>query len=131
MISIDTISNLFSSIVNGSKSKKYKIIQPKSKKIILILDALVKEGFIKGYTFFKNNPNSISIYLKYYENEPVITKIKRISKQGKQVFIKNKYLYSIKDMNSITYLLSTSKGIMTASQAKRYNIGGEFLCEIK
>lgn len=47
------------------------------------------------------------------------------------LFIKNKYLYSIKDMNSITYLLSTSKGIMTASQAKRYNIGGEFLCEIK
>ena len=128
MIITDILSNFFSNIKNGYLSKKYIIKQQKSKQIINILNLLIKEGLIKSYKFCNKNNNFVYIYLKYKNNKPIITNIKKISKPGKRVYIKNKELF-IKN-NKGFYILSTSKGILTNLQAKQYNCGGELICLI-
>lgn len=125
MIITDTLSNLFSKIKNGFLSKKTKITQQKSKQSIDILNILVHEGFIKSYKI--NSKNQIEIFLKYKNNKSVIHEIKRMSKPGKRLYLKNKDLY-IKKKGF--YILSTSLGILTDLEAKKLNIGGEFICKI-
>ena len=91
MIITDTLSNLFSKIKNGYLSKKSKITQQNSKQCINILNILVREGFIKSYKI--NSNNQLDIYLKYKKNKAIITEIKRLSKPGKRLYVKNKDLY--------------------------------------
>ncbi len=125
MIITDTLSNLFSKIKNGFLSKKTKIIQQNSKQSINVLNILVNEGFIKSYKI--NSKNQIEVFLKYKNNKSVINEIKRISKPGKRLYLKNKDLY-IKKQGF--YILSTSLGILTDLEAKKLNVGGEFICKI-
>lgn len=125
MIITDTLSNLFSKIRNGYLANKSKITQQKSKQCINILNILVKEGFIKSYKI--NSKNQLDIYLKYKNNKSVLTEIKRLSKPGKRLYIKNKDLYKKKRG---FYIISTSIGILTDLQAKKLNVGGELICKI-
>lgn len=125
MIITDTFSNLFSSIKNGCLANKSKITQLNSKQNQLFLNILIREGFIKSYKI--KEYNKIDIFLKYKKNISVITDIKRISKPSKRFYLKNKDLY--KKKRGI-YIISTSKGFLTDFQAKKFNIGGEFICKI-
>ena len=125
MVITDTLSNLFSTIKNGYLAKKSNIKQQKSKQNIDILNILVKEGFIKSYKI--NSKNQLNIYLKYKKNEAVIKNIKRLSKPGKRLYITNRNLYKKKIG---LYLISTSLGILTDLQAKKFNVGGELICKI-
>ena len=93
MIITDTLSNLFSKIKNGYLVKKTKIIQQNTKQSKNILNILIREGLIKSYKI--NSKNQLEIYLKYKKNIPVITEIKRLSKPGKRIYIKNKDLFII------------------------------------
>jgi small subunit ribosomal protein S8 len=125
MIITDTLSNLFSAIKNGFLSKKTKIIQQNSKQSTNVLNILLNEGFIKSYKI--NSKNQIEIFLKYKNNKSVINEIKRISKPGKRLYLKNRDLY-IKKQGF--YIISTSLGILTDLEAKKLNVGGEFICKI-
>ena len=125
MVITDTLSNLFSTIKNGSLAKKPKITQKNSKQSINILNIMVREGFIKSYKITLNN--QIDIFLKYKNNKPVINEIIRLSKPGKRLYIKNKDLY-IKKKGF--YIISTSIGILTDLDAKKLNTGGELICKI-
>ena len=125
MVITDTLSNLFSKIKNGYLVKKSKVIQQKSKQNINILNILIKEGFIKSYKI--DSKNQLNIYLKYRKNKAVINEIKRLSKPGKRLYIKNKDLYKKK---TGFYIISTSIGILTDLQAKKLNVGGELICKI-
>lgn len=125
MIITDTLSNLFSKIKNGFLSKKTKIIQQNSKQSVNVLNILVNEGFIKSYKI--NSKNQIEVFLKYKNNKSVINEIKRISKPGKRLYLKNRDLY-IKKQGF--YIISTSLGILTDLEAKKLNVGGEFICKI-
>ena len=124
MIITDTLSNLFSSIKNGILIKKTQITQQNSKQNINVLNILVREGFIKAYKINTNN-NQLIIYLKYKKNKPVLNNIKRISKPGKRLYIKNKELFHKKKG---FYIISSSNGFLTDLEAKRLNIGGELVC---
>lgn len=123
----DIYSNLFSKIKNGYLIKKSKITQIQSKQVLNILNIFVREGFIKSYKISVNNNYEIEIYLKYKNNQPVFKEIKRLSKSGQRLYIKNNDLYLQKKG---IYILSTSKGILTDLQAKQLNIGGELICKI-
>ena len=127
MIITDTLSNLFSKIKNGYLSKKSKIVERKSKQNINLLNLFIREGFIKSYKISSKKKAQIEIYLKYKKDQSIITEIQRISKPGKRLYIKNRDLYKKKKG---FYILSTSKGILTDLQAKKLNVGGEFICKI-
>lgn len=118
------IAKLVSDIKNGFLTKKLKIVQQYSKKSINILNILLREGFIKNYII---NKETIIIYLKYKKNKSVINDIKYIAKKKKIVNIKKNSIYKKKKKFII---LSTTLGLLTIVEAKKYNIGGKVICEV-
>ena len=96
-----------------------------------ILDILKNEGYIKDYYIEKseNNKINLKINLKYYEGNPVIKEIKRISKPGRRVYSRATSIPRV--MNGLGLaILSTPKGVMTDIEARKNNIGGEIICRI-
>ena len=124
MRTTDILSNLFSALKNGCLVNKTKITQINSKSTQNILNIFIREGFIKSY---KINKNKIDIFIKYKNNKPVITNIIKISKSSKRIYLKNRDLYKNKRG---FFILSTSFGFITDIQAKKLNVGGEFICQI-
>ncbi|MBD1172493.1 30S ribosomal protein S8, partial [Pelagibacterales bacterium SAG-MED05] len=96
-----------------------------------ILKILKNEGYIKDYYIEKseNNKVSLKINLKYYEGDPVIKEIKRISKPGRRVYSRATSIPKV--MNGLGLaILSTPKGVMSDSEARKNNIGGEIICRV-
>ena len=96
-----------------------------------ILEILKSEGFIKDFYIEKseNNKISLKINLKYYEGNPVIKEIKRISKPGRRVYSRATSIPRV--MNGLGLaILSTPKGVMSDTEARKNNIGGEIICRV-
>ena len=127
----DPIGDMFSRIRNGQMRLLNSIDIPSSKFRKNILKILKEEGYIKDYYIEKsqNNKISLKINLKYYEGDPVIKEIKRISKPGRRVYSRANSIPRV--MNGLGLaILSTPKGVMTDSEAKKNNIGGEIICKV-
>ena len=127
----DPIGDMFSRIRNGQMRSLSSIEIPSSNFRKNILEILKKEGFIKDYYIEKseNNKINLKINLKYYEGDPVIKEIKRISKPGRRVYSRANSIPRV--MNGLGLaILSTPKGVMTDSEAKKNNVGGEIICRI-
>ena len=96
-----------------------------------ILEILKNEGYIKDYFIEKteNNKTSLKISLKYYEGDPVIKEIKRISKPGRRVYSRATSIPKV--MNGLGLaILSTPKGVMSDAEARKNNVGGEIICKV-
>jgi small subunit ribosomal protein S8 len=125
----DTIADMLTRIQNAQKVDKAEVQVKYSKICIQILNILVEEGYINGYKIIKNDHYSIKIYLKYYNEKPVITKINRISKPGKRIYTSITTLW--KSSNGLGLnILSTSKGVLSDQNARRLKVGGEVLCQV-
>jgi small subunit ribosomal protein S8 len=108
-----------------------KVSTPASKLRERVLEVLRDEGYIRGFSRvdYNDGKSEIEIELKYFDGQPVIRQIKRISSPGRRVYS------SVKDIPTIANglgvaILSTPKGVMSDSQARRENVGGEVLCSI-
>ena len=127
----DPIGDMFSRIRNGQMRSLNSIEIPSSNFRKNILEILKKEGYIKDYFIEKSEKNKITlkINLKYYEGDPVIKEIKRISKPGRRVYSRATSIPKV--MNGLGLaIVSTSKGIMTDNDARNQNIGGEIICRV-
>ena len=127
----DPIGDMFSRIRNGQMRLLNSIDIPSSNFRKNILKILKEEGYIKDYYIEKseNNKNNLKINLKYYEGDPVIKEIKRISKPGRRVYSRANSIPKV--MNGLGLaILSTPKGVMTDANAKKNNVGGEIICKV-
>ena len=127
----DPIGDMFSRIRNGQLRSLSSIIIPSSNFRKNILEILKNEGYIKDFFIEKseNNKISLKISLKYFEGQPVIKEIKRISKPGRRVYSRAASIPKV--MNGLGLsILSTPKGVMSDSEAKKNNIGGEIICRV-
>tara|TARA_Y200000002_G_scaffold140289_1_gene115738 strand:+ start:182 stop:580 length:399 start_codon:yes stop_codon:yes gene_type:complete len=127
----DPIGDMFSRIRNGQMRSLTSIDIPSSNFRKNILKILKEEGYIKDFYIEKseNNKINLKINLKYYEGDPVIKEIKRISKPGRRVYSRANSIPRV--MNGLGLaILSTPKGVMTDSEAKKNNIGGEIICKV-
>ena len=127
----DPIGDMFSRIRNGQMRSLNSIDIPSSSFRQNILKILKNEGYINDYFIEKseNNKINLKINLKYYEGNPVIKEIKRISKPGRRVYSRANSIPRV--MNGLGLaILSTPKGVMTDSEAKKNNIGGEIICKV-
>ncbi len=127
----DPIGDMFSRIRNGQLRSLNSIVMPSSKFRKNILEILKTEGYIKDYFIEKNENNKIylKINLKYYEGYPVIKEIKRISKPGRRVYSKATSIPKV--MNGLGLaILSTPKGVMSDTEARKNNVGGEIICRV-
>ena len=127
----DPIGDMFSRIRNGQLRSLNSIIVPSSKFRKNILEILKNEGYISDYFIEKtlNNKTTLKVSLKYYEGDPVIKEIKRISKPGRRVYSRANSIPKV--MNGLGLaILSTSKGVMSDTEARKKNIGGEVICRV-
>lgn len=129
---MDPIADMISSINNANAvSKKQIAIYPYSDFKYTILEFLKKQGIIddvekKGRLSTKR----IMVNLKYDEKgEPVLTKIKLISKQGQRIYKQVKEIKKVKSGHGFA-IISSSKGLITDRDARKMKIGGEVICEV-
>ena len=127
----DPIGDMFSRIRNGQMRSLNSIEIPSSSFRRNILEILKKEGYIKDFYIEKqeNNKTSLKINLKYYYGDPVIKEIKRISKPGRRVYSRSSSIPKV--MNGLGLaIVSTSKGVMSDTEARKNNLGGEIICRV-
>ena len=128
----DTISDMLTRIRNANQVKHQIVQIPYTKMSVAITSILKEEGFIEDFEIYSEGLfKYILISLKYKGkiNEPVISKIERISKPGLRVYSDSKNLPKVLGNLGIA-IMSTSQGIMTNLKAKQLGIGGEVLCYI-
>ena len=126
----DPIGDLFSRIRNGQMRFLNFIEVPASKFRSSILDVLKNEGYIINYSLAeKDNKKTIKIDLKYYQGTPVIKEIKRISKPGRRVYSRAASIPKVLNGLGLA-ILSTPKGVMSDTEARKNNLGGEIICRV-
>ena len=124
----DPLGDLFSRIRNAQMRNKSKVSTPGSKMRARVLEVLKSEGYIRGYATVEHSSgrSEIEIELKYFDGEPVIREIERVSKPGRRVYASVKSLPRVNNGLGIS-VLSTPKGIMADHDARDANVGGEIL----
>ena len=127
----DPLGDMLTRIRNAQMRKRGKVSTPGSSLRAHVLDVLESEGYIRGYstTDYGNGRTEFEIELKYFDNEPVIRKIDRVSKPGRRVYSAIADLKPVKNGLGIS-ILSTPKGVMSDTAARDANVGGEVLCRV-
>ncbi|GGY40491.1 30S ribosomal protein S8 [Parvularcula lutaonensis] len=127
----DPLGDMLTRIRNAQMRGMNKTVTPASKLRQRVLDVLQAEGFIRGYTRVEqdNNKADLEIELKYFDGDPVISKIKRVSKPGRRVYSSVKDIEPVRNGLGIS-ILSTPKGVMSDAVAREQNVGGEVLCQV-
>jgi small subunit ribosomal protein S8 len=127
----DPISDLIARIHNAQMRKKSEVSTPGSRLRVSVLDVLKSEGFIRGYAKVDHSDgrSELEIELKYFDGQPVIREISRVSKPGRRVYVAVRNLPRINNGLGVA-ILSTPKGVMADHDAREANVGGEVLCTV-
>lgn len=127
----DPIGDMLTRIRNASLRGKSTVKTPGSKLRAWVLDVLADEGYIRGYEAGKSAEGhpELEISLKYFDGEPVIRELKRVSTPGRRVYSSVNEIPQVRQGLGIA-IMSTSKGVMSDAQARAGNVGGEVLCTI-
>ena len=127
----DPVGDMLTRIRNAQMRGKSKVTTPSSSLRARVLDVLETEGFIRGYAKvdYDGGKSELEIELKYYDGEPVIREIHRVSTPGRRVYSSVKTLPVVYNGLGIS-ILSTPKGVMSDSEARNQNVGGEVLCQV-
>jgi small subunit ribosomal protein S8 len=127
----DPLGDLLSRIRNAQMRNKSKVSSPNSRLRESVLDVLKSEGYIRGYAVVEREGrrSEIEIELKYFDGEPVIREIERISKPGRRVYTSVRNLPRINNGLGVA-IVSTPKGVMADHDARDANVGGEVLCTV-
>ena len=130
MALVDPIGDMLTRIRNGQMRSLNNIKIPFSNFRQKILEVLKKEGYIINFKVDERKKlKFLSVDLKYYEGQPVIKEIKRVSKPGRRVYSRADSIPKVLNGLGVA-ILSTSKGVMSDSEAVKNNIGGEIICRI-
>ena len=131
MTLVDPIGDMLTRIRNGQMRSLSKINMPFSNFRLKILEVLKKEGYIIDFDIDngKKKIKFLSVDLKYYEGQPVIKEIKRVSKPGRRVYSKATSIPKVLNGLGLA-ILSTSKGVMSDTDAVKNNLGGEIICKV-
>ncbi len=127
----DPLGDLLTRIRNGQRASKSAVLSPASKLRGNVLEVLKREGYIRGFrqAEISQGISEIKIELKYHDGAPVIREIRRVSKPGRRVYSKIKDLPSVYNGLGIS-ILSTPQGVLSDSEARAANVGGEVLCMV-
>ncbi len=123
----DPLGDLLARIRNAQQRNKSKVSSPNSRLRESVLEVLKTEGYIRGYAVVEREGRSeIEVELKYFDGEPVIRELERISKPGRRVYTSVKNLPRINNGLGVA-VVSTPKGVMADHDARDANVGGEIL----
>ena len=127
----DPIGDMLTRIRNAQMRRRPKVSTPASNLRARVLDVLAEEGYIRGYARVeqKGNHPEFEIELKYFNGQPAIKEIRRVSTPGRRVYSPVRDLETVANGLGVA-ILSTPKGVMSDSKAREQNVGGEILCSI-
>lgn len=127
----DPLGDMLTRIRNAQMRGKTVVRTPASNLRGRVLDVLEAEGYIRGYSRvdYEGGKSEFEIELKYFDGRPVIQEIARVSKPGRRVYSSVHDLPQVRNGLGIT-ILSTPKGVMSDSDARAQNVGGEILCRV-
>ena len=126
----DPLGDMLTRIRNGQRARKDSVLSPASKLRARVLDVLQREGYIRGYSEEEMGPaKGIRIELKYFEGQPAIQHLARVSKPGRRVYSAARELPRIRNGLG-TIIVSTPRGVLSDAEARDQNVGGEVLAEV-
>jgi small subunit ribosomal protein S8 len=127
----DPLGDMLTRIRNGQRAGLPDVDSPASQLRANVLEVLKKEGYIRDFSQMTGDQGypGFKIELKYHEGQPVIREIARVSKPGRRVYSKIKDLPRYYGGLGIA-ILSTPRGVMSDSEARALNVGGEVLCRV-
>ncbi|HCI19781.1 MAG: 30S ribosomal protein S8 [SAR116 cluster bacterium] len=127
----DPLGDMLTRIRNGQSARKSVVSSPSSRFRTNVLEVLKREGYIRNYSSVDVRPGikELQIELKYHDGQPVISEIQRVSRPGRRVY------YGIRDLPRVynglgIAILSTPRGVLSDSEARTANVGGEVLCHV-
>ncbi len=131
MTMTDPLGDMLTRIRNAQMRKKHFVLTPSSKLRAWVLDVLKSEGYIKSYEIEKSSSGTdlLKVALKYFDGEPVIKELKRVSTPGRRVYLGVENLPKVRQGLGVA-IVSTSKGIMSDARARQSRVGGEVLCTV-
>jgi small subunit ribosomal protein S8 len=127
----DPLGDMLTRIRNASMRGKSTVRTPASKIRRWVLDVLQAEGYIRGYAdaTAPNGLPELEISLKYFDGQPVIRELRRVSTPGRRVYSGVKEIPQVRQGLGVA-IVSTPKGVMSDAQARSANVGGEVLCTV-
>jgi small subunit ribosomal protein S8 len=127
----DPLGDMLTRIRNAQMRGKSKVTTPASRMRARVLDVLQQEGYIRGYAEvdYGKGRSEIEIELKYFDGEPVIRQIDRVSTPGRRVYASVNSLPTVYNGLGIS-ILSTPKGVLSDADARAQNVGGEVICTV-
>ena len=127
----DPLGDMLTRIRNAQMRGKSTVRTPASKLRAWVLDVLKAEGYIRGYDEVTGDAGhkELNIELKYFEGQPVIRELARVSKPGRRVYAGAQQLPSVRNGLGVS-IVSTPKGVMSDAAARNANVGGEVLCTV-
>ncbi|HRQ25722.1 30S ribosomal protein S8 [Hyphomicrobium sp.] len=127
----DPLGDMLTRIRNAQLRRRPKVTTPASNIRARVLDVLAEEGYIRGYTRIEQKGSfpEFEIELKYFNGQPAIKEIRRVSTPGRRVYSPVRDLKSVANGLGVA-ILSTPKGVMSDSRAKEENVGGEIICNV-
>jgi small subunit ribosomal protein S8 len=130
MLMNDPLGDMLTRIRNAQLRKRPSVKTPASSLRRRVLDVLAEEGYIRGYSELEfNGKAEFDIELKYFDGQPVIREIQRVSKPGRRVYSSVRSIPRVADGLGVS-ILSTPKGVMSDHEARTQNVGGEVLCRV-
>ncbi len=130
MAMTDPLGDMLTRIRNGQRAKKDSVLSPASNLRTRVLEVLQREGYIRGFSEDDTGKHKqLRIELKYFEGEPAIKHVARVSKPGRRVYSGSKELPIIRNGLGIT-IVSTPRGVLSDAEARSENVGGEVLAEV-
>jgi small subunit ribosomal protein S8 len=127
----DPLGDMLTRIRNAQLRGKSKVTTPASRMRARVLDVLQQEGYIRGYAEvdYGKGRAELEIELKYFDGEPVIRQIDRVSTPGRRVYASVNNLPTVFNGLGIS-ILSTPKGVLSDADARAQNVGGEVICTV-
>ena len=127
----DPLGDMLTRIRNGQSARKSVVSSPSSRFRTNVLEVLKREGYIRNYSSVDVRPGikELQIERKYHDGQPVISEVQRVSRPGRRVY------YGIRDLPRVynglgIAILSTPRGVLSDSEARTANVGGEVLCHV-
>ncbi len=127
----DPLGDMLARIRNAQMRNKSDVKTPASKLRGWVLDVLKSEGYIRGYESITgaDGKKEIQVSLKYFDGEPVIRELRRVSTPGRRVYAGVKDIPYVRQGLGVA-IVSTPQGVMSDGQARATNVGGEILCTV-
>ena len=123
----DPIADMLTRVRNGLSANKKTVTMSLSKQKKAIAALLVNEGYLSSFSISDENNGQLIIELKYYQDEPVIELLKRVSRPSLRIYKASNELPRVHGGLGVA-VVSTSKGLMSDREARQQGIGGEIVC---